>query len=180
MSIPPPPPVPQGGYGRPMGAVAPDLASAGKRMGARFLDGLILGVASGLIVAPIILSEGESAGFGGIGADGDIGSGKLLLISVLSLALGFVYEAVITKVAGGTPMKLAFGMRVVRADNGGPLEWSHATLRWLVPSIFGLIPLVGGFISAILFLVSLVLLFTDSLRQTISDKVAKTVVINAR
>ncbi len=162
-----------------MGAVAPDLASAGKRIGARFLDAVIMGIVSGVVIAPIILSEGESAGFGGIGADGDVSTGKLLFISLFSLAVGFVYEAVITKVAGGTPMKLAFGMKVVRADDGGPLEWSHAVLRWLVPSIFGLIPVVGGIISFVLFIVSLILLFTDSLRQTISDKVAKTVVINS-
>ena len=78
--------------------------------------------------APRSSSSGDdSAGFGGFG--GDISAGKRFAISLVGLAIGFVYEAVLTKVKGGTPMKLAFGMQVVRTD-GSPVGWSESIIRW--------------------------------------------------
>jgi uncharacterized RDD family membrane protein YckC len=152
------------------------LASAGMRVLARFLDGLILG-AIGYAIGYAVLSGDDSAGFGGVG--GDASFGKLYLIGLLGIAIGFVWDAVCTKLFGGTPMKLAFGMRVVRADNGEPVEWSHAIIRWAIPGALAIIPLpvLPGLINLVIVIVSLVFIFTKPLRQAVWDQIAKTLVV---
>lgn len=180
-SPPPPPPPPGGMYTPPPPGGVPGgrpLASAGMRILARLLDAIILGVVGGSIGAAIVLSDGESAGFGGLG--GDLDAGKRFAIGLVSLVIGFVYEAVVTKMAGGTPMKLVFGLRVVRATDGQPVQWQESIIRWGFLGVIGLIPVLGGIAAFIISIVSLVFLFTDKLRQTVTDKVAKTIVITTR
>jgi uncharacterized RDD family membrane protein YckC len=156
------------------------LADAGMRVLARFLDGLIVGLVFGFIFSAIVLSDGDTAGFGGLGADASFG--KVYALALMGMAAGFVWDAVCTKQFGGTPMKLAFGMRVVRADDGGPVEWSHAIIRWAIPGALALIPLplLPGLLNLVIVIVSLVFLFTKPLRQTVWDQVAKTLVVKAR
>ena len=85
----------------------------------------------------------------------------------------------LTRLYGGTPMKLAFGMRVVRADNGRQVEWSHAVTRWAIPGVFAAIPLpvLPGLLGFVVVVVSLVYIFTKPLRQAVWDQVAKTLVV---
>ena len=177
---PPPPPIPPGGMYQPTPGVpgGRPLASAGMRILARFLDSLIVGLVGGVVGAAIILGDGDSAGFGGFG--GDMSGGERFAISLVGLLIGFVYEAVITKVAGGTPMKLAFGMKVVRVADGQPVQWSESIIRWGFLGVIGLIPVLGGIAVFIIWIVSIVFLFTDKLRQTVTDKVAKTIVVSSR
>jgi uncharacterized RDD family membrane protein YckC len=176
---PPPPPIPPSDYSGLQG-VAPGggkLARPWMRILARFLDAIIVSVIGTAIGAAIILSGDDSAGVAGFG--GDIGAGDRFAISLFSLAIGFVYEAVLTKVKGGTPMKLAFGMRVVRTD-GAPVGWSESIIRWGFLALISAIPLLGGIAALIIWIISIVFLFTDRLRQTVSDKVAKTMVLTTR
>lgn len=150
------------------------------RVLARFLDSLIVGLVFGFIFSAIVLSDGDSPGFGGLGADASFG--EVYTLGLLGMAAGFVWDAVSTKKFGGTPMKLAFGMRVVRADDGGPVEWRHAIIRWAVPGALALIPLpvLPGLINLVIVIVSLVFLFTKPLRQTVWDQVANTLVVTVR
>lgn len=156
------------------------LADPWMRVLARFLDGLIVGLAFGLVFSAIVLSDGDTAGFGGLGADASFG--KVYALGLLSMVAGFVWDAVCTKQFGGTPMKLAFGMRVVRADDGGPVEWRHAIVRWAIPGALALVPLpvLPGLANLVLVIVSLVFLFTKPMRQAVWDQVAKTLVVKAR
>jgi uncharacterized RDD family membrane protein YckC len=156
------------------------LASSGMRVLARFLDGLIVGGVFGFIFAAIVLSGGDSAGFGGFGADASFG--KVYLLGLLGAAAYFVWDAVCTKMFGGTPMKLAFGMRVVRADTGGPVEWEHAIKRWALPGALGLLPLpvLPGLINLVVVIVSLVFIFSKPLRQAVWDLFAGTLVVTTR
>ena len=126
------------------------------------------------------MSSGDSAGFGGFGADASFG--KLYPIGLLGVAAGFAWDAVCTKMFGGTPMKLAFGMKVVRADNGGPVEWSHAITRWAIPGALSLIPLpiLPGLVNLVVVIVSLVFIFSKPLRQAVWDMIAKTLVVKSR
>ena len=175
---PPPPPIPPSDYSGLQG-IAPGggkLAQPWMRILARLLDSIIVLVISTPIGAAIILSGDDSAGFGGFG--GDISAAKSWALSIVTLAIGFVYEAVITKWKGGTPMKLAFGMRVVRTD-GAPVGWSESILRWIL-AVLTLIPGLGAIAGFIIWIISLVFLFTDRLRQTVNDKIAKTIVITTR
>ena len=171
----PPPPPPIGDTGAGMGPSGRALPEQWKRIVARLLDGIILGVINLIVVG--ILVSGDTGGFTGIG--GDLSAGKVLLIGLISLAIGFVWDPVITKAKGGTPMKLAFGMHVVQADDGAPVEWKHAIIRWGVLAIWGIIPVLALIVPLVMVVVSLVFIFTKPLRQAVWDQVAKTVVVNA-
>lgn len=150
------------------------------RVLARFLDSVIIGLVLTSIFGAFVLSDGDSAGFGGLGADASFG--EVYALGLLGMAAGFVWDAVCTKQFGGTPMKLAFGMRVVRADDGGPVEWRHAIIRWAIPGALALLPLpvLPGFINLVIVVLSLVFLFTRPLRQAVWDLAAKTLVVKVR
>ncbi len=150
------------------------------RVLARFLDGLILALVFGSIFAAVVLSGDDSAGFAGFGADASFA--RVYLLNILTVGIGFVWDAVLTKQFGGTPMKLAFGMRVVRADNGGPVEWEHAIKRWALPGALALIPIpiLPGLVNLVVVIVSLVFIFSKPLRQAVWDLFANTIVVSSR
>jgi len=160
----------------PLSPTGQPLAPPGLRVGARFLDGVILAVI-GLLLARLILGDANSAGFEGFGADAS--TGHIVLLAVVSAATGFLWDAVMTRLYGGSPMKLLFGMRVVRADNGGPVEWQHAIVRCAVPGVLVLVPIpvLPGLVTLVIVIVSLVFIFSKPLRQAIWDQVAKTLVV---
>jgi uncharacterized RDD family membrane protein YckC len=169
--------MPAYGAGAGRGPAGLALPSPWKRIGARFLDGLIVGLVFGSIFSAIVLSGDDDGGLAGVGVDASFG--KLYLLGLLGAAVGFVWDAVCTKMYGGSPMKLAFGMRVVQADTGAPVEWRHAIIRWAIPGAIALIPLAdfGPVINLIIIVVSLVFLFTKPLRQAVWDLAAGTVVV---
>jgi uncharacterized RDD family membrane protein YckC len=176
---PPPPPPSLGDASGGHGPTAPDgrpIAEAWRRILARFLDGVIIGVAISQIVYLAVV--GEQVDFTG-NAD-DVPYGRILLASLVMLAVGFLWEAVLTKAKGGTPMKLAFGMRVVRADDGRDITWSQSVMRWGTVAIWSVIPILSLFVPLVLVIVSLVFIFTKPLRQAVWDRVAKTVVVKVR
>ena len=156
-----------------------ELASAGMRVLVRFLDALILALVFGSIIAAVVLSGGDDAGFAGIG--GDVSFGKAYAIAILGMIVGFVWDAVCTKMFGGTPMKLAFGMKVVQT-NGADVEWEHAIKRWALPSALALIPIpiLPDLVSFIVVIVSLVFIFSKPLRTALWDIFAGTLVIKSR
>lgn len=174
--MPPPPPgmplPPEGGM-YATGPVAPNgqaLASAGMRIGARLIE-FVIGIVVGLIFYAIIAGSGNG-GVGGLG--GKYNAGSVLL----SLAFGWAIEAGLTATKGGSIGKLILGLRVVNASDGTtPVSWLTATIRWAIPGAFSLVPILGGIAGIVVWIVSIVFLFTDKLRQTVSDKVAKTLVV---
>ncbi|NNE11650.1 MAG: RDD family protein [Ilumatobacter sp.] len=177
-STPPPPPPgasPSSGAGSAVPGGRP-LGSAGMRVLARFLDSLIVGIINLVLIGALL--SGDTGSVGGLGAD--VSAGKLFVIALIGLAVGFVYDPVITKLKGGTPMKLAFGMNVVRADTGGPVEWSHAVIRWGVVAIWAIVPVLSFLVPLVLLIVSLVFIFTKPLRQAVWDLAAKTLVVSVR
>ena len=187
--MPPPPPPPPPPLGRVRGGVGPDVAgrrAAGARRGmrivARFLDGVILGrdrLPRRADRCSVATTRPASTDFGG---DAELRR-RSIWSPLIGVAIAFVWDAVLTRMFGGTPMKLAFGMRVVRADNGQQVEWSHAITRWAIPGAFALIPIAvlsgccnvdRGRRSAS---------STSSrkpLRQAVWDQVAKTLVVRRR
>jgi uncharacterized RDD family membrane protein YckC len=182
MNPPPPPPPPPPGYvpysATPGPAGGRPLANPWMRILARFLDAIVVGLAAGLIGAAIVLSDGGSAGFGGFG--GDLSGGERFGIGLFGVVVGFLYEALCTKIWGGTPMKLALGLKVVRAADGAPVGWNESLLRWGIPAAIGLVPILGAIAGLIIFIVNLVFLFSDKMRQTVWDKIAKTIVVTTR
>jgi uncharacterized RDD family membrane protein YckC len=153
------------------------------RVLARILDAIILGIVFGGVFAAIVLSGDDDAGLAGFGTDTSLG--RAYLIGLLGVAVGFVWDAVSTKVFGGTPMKLAFGMRVVQR-NGAPVEWVHAVKRWALPGAFGLVPPIAvvsallSLVQLVVVIVSLVFIFSKPLRTAVWDLFAGTVVVKSR
>ena len=153
------------------------------RVLARFLDVVVVALVFGSIFAAVILSGDDDAGLAGFGADASFG--RAYLVALLGAAVGFVWDAVFTKMFGGTPMKLAFGMRVVQ-QNGADVEWEHAIKRWALPGAFALVPPVVG-LSVLLgvaqfaiVVVSLIFIFSKPLRTAVWDQFANTMVVTTR
>jgi uncharacterized RDD family membrane protein YckC len=157
--------------GAPAGSQS--IASAGMRILARFLDAIILAIV-GSIIGSVLGAGAIATGRRG----SDVGAGKYFVAVLLSVIVSFVYDAVLTSKIGGTPMKKAFGMRVADAATGNsPVSLQQAATRWAIPGILSLIPVLGALASFVIFIVSLIFLFTDKNRQTVSDKIGKTVVL---
>jgi uncharacterized RDD family membrane protein YckC len=171
-------PLPASGYQQPAQPVGIPLADAGLRFAARFLDRIIMaiiGCVPGLMISGSAIAltpnNGSSGMFGSLGA--------AVASSIVSAIVVLLYDGVATATLGGTLMKRAFGMKVVNQSDGLPVNMQVALTRAAPLAICTAIPWVGSLGQFILGLVSLIFLFTDKLRQTVSDKVAKTVVIKA-
>jgi uncharacterized RDD family membrane protein YckC len=68
---------------------------------------------------------------------------------------------------------LLFGLRVVRSTDGASVSWTQSSGRWALSAGLLVLPLLSG----LLFLTSLVLLFSSPRRQAVWDQVAKTLVV---
>lgn len=150
-----------------------ELATPGKRLAARIIDVaiilfvviifLIVGVA-GLVIS----AEGGEEEVAGLVALA--GFGGLLFFSVLAL----LYEPTMIALKGQTLGKMAMGIMVARADDGGLPGWGKALGRWVLPGLLTLIPLLGGLLSLLVY----ISLLWDDRRQGWHDKMATTVVIS--
>ncbi len=170
-------PLPAAGYGQAPTPNAIPLADAWLRFAARFLDRIIMSLIGCI---PTIGITGSAAAFGRSGTGGALsGLTAQLVSSLVAAAIVLLYDGVATATLGGTLMKKAFGMRVVNQSDGLPVNMQTALTRAAPLAILTAIPILGGFGALIMGIVSLIFLFSDKLRQTVSDKVAKTVVIKA-
>jgi uncharacterized RDD family membrane protein YckC len=122
-----------------------------------------------------------AGGSGGFTGDyEDASTSEIVIVAVLSLAASFAWDPMCTKLTGGTPFKLALGMRVVRAADGSSVSWGTAIVRWGVVAVWSLVPAFGVIISGALLIVSVFFLFTNPRRQAVWDQVAKTLVVRTR
>jgi uncharacterized RDD family membrane protein YckC len=85
---------------------------------------------------------------------------------------GVFYEVAFIATRGATPGKMAMGIAVITQDGRFPPGWAPAATRW----VMGAIPYVG----AIVWIVSLVFLFSDPRSRTVQDRVARTYVVKTR
>jgi uncharacterized RDD family membrane protein YckC len=118
--------------------------------------------------------------FGGLDDVEEPGN-ETFFAALLTLAIVLAYEVWFTAVKGGTLGKLALGLRVATAEGRRvPVGFGPAVLR-AVPLLLQLLPgQLGPLVTFIIAAVSFVFLFTDSRRQTVWDKIARTVVVVAR
>jgi uncharacterized RDD family membrane protein YckC len=149
----------------PMTPHGQTLATAGQRIGARLIDTVIV---FGIVLAVIAAALGS--GFGEFNAG----------VLILGIAFGFAYEAAMVALKGGSLGKLILGLAVVREDTGEtPPGWEPGIKRW-IPGLVGNIPFIGVLISLVVFVLSLFWLFNDPKRQTVYDRIAKTMVIQTK
>jgi len=151
---------------------APGVEWAGfaERLLAYIIDGLILGAI--FVVLSIFLVAGIIGGLDfsdprnpelSLGA---IGVVLLWLLAIFVVSI--VYFPFFWANGGQTPGMRAFGIRVVRDRDGGPVGWGSAFLR-----------LLGYWVSGIVFYVGYVWVFFDSRRRGWHDLIAGTVVVKA-
>lgn len=200
-----PPPPGQGGYAPPPGQagfapqsaapvfipeVGANLAEPMPRVIARVIDGLIVGFASGIVflILSSVLTTTKTVHSSVLGVDYTIGSVKTtsylayLLSGLIAAGIAFGYEFLMTQKMGATVGKKVMGCQIRRAD-GQPLDQTTLMTRcgviavpYLVTYILPAV-VIGSAIGALIWIGSLVLVFTDKRRESVFDKVAKTLVI---
>jgi uncharacterized RDD family membrane protein YckC len=128
------------------GTVALTSARAGfwRRFAASLIDGILLGIVSGIL--QVIIGRG-----------GGYGLGTLITIAY------FVYFHGTT---GQTPGDAALSIRVVGKDDGVPIGYGRAFVRWLVSLVSGVVILLGY-----------LWMLWDGEKQTWHDKAANSVVV---
>lgn len=136
------------------------LADFDRRLAARVIDWILIGVAGYLLWLP--LSPRITGWFA-----------VLFFLALICLILGVVYEAAPTALFGRTLGKKVFGLKVVRADNGGAPGWGRSLGRYLTLNLANLLPVLGNAVSLFVYLSPA---FSDLL-QGLHDKAAATVVV---
>lgn len=151
-----------------------ELGSPGARIGARLLDGLILGV-GGAILAFLGIGGGALVASTGTEEAAALAVSAIFGLLAVLAVLGLAYEVALIALRGQTVGKMATGVRVVRADTGDLPGWGKSIGRWAIPYLAGLLPVVGWLLSVLTY----VSLTWDDRRQGWHDKAAGTVVVKA-
>jgi uncharacterized RDD family membrane protein YckC len=161
-------------YGAPMGLGTP--ASMGKRLAARLLDGILVGVV--LTVLGLVLVGGSGSQLQVDPVTGEVTAGGATFMAgfmsymLILLVVTLCYEVVLIALKGATLGKQLMHIKVVQQDTGQLPGWGPSILRWLIPQAAGAI---CGLITPIVYLSPL---FDSTGRyQGWHDKVAKTLVV---
>jgi uncharacterized RDD family membrane protein YckC len=142
------------------------LASIGQRIGARLLDGLIIGLPLFvLILATTDFSDDQDA------------ISTPLWVQLVATAVSALYEVVLIRTRGQTIGKRVLGIKVVRSTDGALPDWTASIVRYILPVLAALlpVPIVNVLLSLAIYLVAIV----HPLRQGWHDRAAGTVVVLA-
>ena len=135
---------------------------------ARFIDGMILGMAGLILRLPLMIMLGIGMGRGyRFGMTPAVGAamGASLLVNLL---LGMAYEVYFVSTRGATPGKMALGLKIVRAI-GSPVDAGLALGRYFAQWISGITLFIGYIMAAF-----------DSQKRALHDRICDTRVIHAR
>lgn len=136
------------------------IAGVGARAGAVIIDGLLVFIGLGTLIA-VIFDQAHSE-------DGSVGFNLHGAPAFLWLALSFGYWIVCEHVWGATPGKLVCSIRVQSADGGRP-SWGQAAIR-------NVLRIIDGFPYFIPYLVGFIFTRTDGEKRRLGDMAAGTVV----
>ena len=146
-------------------------ASAGGRLIAYIIDGIILGfIVSLFYVLGFVVVAGGST----VAADGTVtagpGAGLGVIIFLVGVVVGVLWKPFWWSRGGQTPGYKLIGMRVFRAKDGGPIGFGTGILR-----------IIGYVINDIVFGIPIGFLWVlfDAQKQGWHDKIAGTVVVQA-
>ena len=141
------------------------LASIGQRIGARLLDGLIIGVPlTVLVFAASDVSEDRKT------------ISTPLWVQLVAAAISALYEIVLIRTRGQTVGKRVVGIKVVRSTDGALPDWTASVVRYVLPVVPVVIPVPGLFLlSLVIYLVAI----AHPLRQGWHDRAAGTIVVRA-
>ena len=139
------------------------LGSIGRRALAQFIDGLVLGVPLFFLTLP----------FGTSITSEELSDSQLLWLTVLWVGASLVYNTVAIAVWGSTIGKRSIGLKVVNRSDGGPVSWTYASVRALVPTVVQLVPVIGPGLAIVVYLRAIF----HPLRQGMHDAAAGTIVV---
>ena len=148
------------------GAAETDLlASIGARIGARLLDGLIIGLPLTILVfAASDVSEDSKT------------ISTPVWVQLVAAVVSALYEVVLIRTRGQTVGKRVLGIKVVRVTDGALPDWTASVVRYVLPVVPVLVPVPGVFLlSIVIYLVAIV----HPLRQGWHDRAAGTIVVKA-
>ncbi|CAM3917619.1 RDD family protein [Kibdelosporangium persicum] len=143
------------------------LANPGRRLVARLLDTLILGVVVGGLAVAL---AGITNGFG-TRTPSDAGVVVGIVLAVVIALAALLYDPVFIATKGGTPGKLIMGIRVVKVSTAHYPGFGAALGRYLMTFVFGIVPL-GSLLNV------LWCCWDRPLYQCLHDKVVSTVVVH--
>jgi len=130
------------------------------RFAARFLDGIILGVANIMIMTalaiPVIANPQDDSAAAVVG---------LLLANLLSFSLGIAYETFFIGKYKATPGKMACGLQVVMAD-GDRVSYGRAFGRYLGVTLSSMTLMIGYIMAAF-----------DDQKRALHDRICATRVV---
>jgi uncharacterized RDD family membrane protein YckC len=86
------------------------------------------------------------------------------------IAITMAYYIILEGQFGATLGKCIVGLKVVKAEGGGPIDWQASVVR-------NLLRLVDGFF---FYLVGAIIVWTSDKKQRLGDKVAATVIVRAQ
>lgn len=129
---------------------------------ARVIDWIILGIARAIIVLPISVILGLSAG---PGSNDAAGIAAMMATIPISIALSVAYEAYFLSTRGATPGKMALGLKVVTAE-GGPVSVGLAIGRYF-----------AMYLSALTLMIGYIMAGFDSQKRALHDYICGTRVI---
>ncbi|NIQ01339.1 MAG: hypothetical protein GWM98_13825 [Nitrospinaceae bacterium] len=146
-------------------------ARFGRRYSAFLMDIFFLEILGAVVTIPLVHSSNPSLAKAFIKGliSGRMTPEEIQLVAVYSLLLvasWILYFVGFTVFCGQTPGKRMFGLRVIRED-GGPVDWATASVRYCFGYPVSLLPLGLGFYWAL----------PDPDNQTWHDKVARTLVV---
>ena len=142
------------------------LASAGPRFAARAVDLCVVGLPALLFIAFNTRVVNDALTFN-----------LPIWLGPATFALGALYEALFVGLAGRTPGKMLFGLRVVRLIDGSRPDLERSLVRGMVPWCFVALPIGAFSVPAMLSAYGWV---GGELHRGLADHAAGTVVISTR
>jgi uncharacterized RDD family membrane protein YckC len=141
---------------------ATDVHVTGRRILAIIVDGIIVGLPTGLMAA---LLGVVSSGGGEVSASLEGVAG--LFVALISVALYFGYYVLMEGYLGQTLGKMLLGIKVVKEDDGGVPGVKAAAIRTVLRIVDGLFSYLVGFIAVL----------ASAKNQRLGDMAAHTLVV---
>ena len=195
------PPVPSSGTSpwQLRSAVLPDgavLAEWWRRLLGRIIDAFLVALLTAVVAWPYLqsiaaafdtyvqeaLQQAEQGGTPDTTGLEQALSGVILPFSLITLAVGLVYETLFLVWRSATPGKMLLGTTVRRVEHAGGVTLVDALKRQVltvVANLLSLLPLIG-LLGTLLSIIDPAWLLWDPKRQALHDKVADTVVVLRR
>lgn len=133
------------------------------RFGAKFVDGILIGIFNQIVSAVLTAVMGDMSSAG----PDDLGAVFAFLAAIffIPLAAGFAYSVYFTGKFGATPGKMAMKIKVVMAD-GSPVTYGVAAGRWF-----------AAFLSYMTFYIGFIMAAFDEEKRALHDRIVGTRVI---